>query len=1203
MFDALRNCRKKRRSEKMSAEDESFDSVDESPNDDQRKIDDSSRHHLARTAKIASDSDSDSAYSSSYSSYSDDDDDDDDDDISIDDSASSSVDSASSSSSPRPTRKNNKSAPNPGANPSSSANPSTNPSTNKPALSAAAAAALAAAQAQAQAQQEAALFGNESTSSLGNSRVKAAEMFYPHSFSAVRATEQLERTGPLSRAVSPAFVAPFRSKSVAAPIYAACLARPRPNMALLTPRGTALMPNASGVASPVPTAISSNGSPAATTTAATATSTTGTAGGLAASSAAVGVGSSAESELLPSLSHRDSSAASAGGGFDPSVSPRGVVGKQLDELRRRRTKATRALQQRLYDPANRVDTQPVLVWFLDDSCEQLDVSLDITALDLLYLLADQVRFEWPEMFALCEVELSGAEPRWLPMDRPLHALGLDLAQSQRRLQCRLKYERRAIDRVYKDARLLRLAMLQARESILGGRWPCPEPVAVRLASYQMQADFGDYDTALHRAGYVALGGLEQFLPLPLLTNRQESDQYWEERLTSLHQQHRGLSVGEAQVLYLDECRRSVPLFGSHHFAKTTPPIAVVSEGVLEFLDDVRYRFYAFEQLRGWQRKASVANITVAPKKHDVTATADDDEQSDSVRSAHSHNSDDDEDAAASAVSERDDDDHDDDDDDDDERSSDSGKQRKSAPLEKRASTAARKVLSVQCANDAVASEIVELITGFFVIGGGVRASRVIKGIDIDQIWLPPAVLFKPATSDGKSALLNGDNAATSRLREALLHYRRECATRHVMPLQALLTTIDRALDHNLVLRTLALSGVGLDDRGFELMAAALSMPSSGFEDNLALTSLDVSRNSLSPDSADAIVKLLAASPHLRHIDLSHNKLTSYGVMPTLPALAKLARLSSLRLAANQISNKGVTALANTLKANGALRLLDLSDNKIGDKAVASLATLIQARSTMSLNVARNRIGPHGVEVLMTALTVAMMTGGSLAELNIASNSFGNKGMVCVANAMAGNAPIERLNVSHNKLTEASGVEIGRVLGKCKTVLALAIAGNQLGRKGWRSLTGGLALNHTLLTLELSHCDLDRYSIGLVCTAAQQGGVLESLSLRGNALGADATRSVCTLIGQTHSLLHLDIGESHMQSKDVIMLAEALVGPPDRRLARPVGRAHLSALDMQFLAEALASNKSLHRIVLDGNALRDDELARNDTIRIALATDQ
>ena len=33
--------------------------------------------------------------------------------------------------------------------------------------------------------------------------------------------------------------------------------------------------------------------------------------------------------------------------------------------------------------------------------------------------------------------------------------------------------------------------------------------------------------------------------------------------------------------------------------------------------------------------------------------------------------------------------------------------------------------------------------------------------------------------------------------------------------------VDRALDHHLILRSLTLSGVGLDDRSFELIAAAL----------------------------------------------------------------------------------------------------------------------------------------------------------------------------------------------------------------------------------------------------------------------------------------------------------------------------------------------------------------------------------------------
>ncbi len=965
--------------------------------------------------------------------------------------------------------------------------------------------------------------------------------YYPHSFGTTRSSELLERTGPLSRAVCSAFLVPFRSSTAAAPVFAACAARPRTQ---LMARSAAAGPSGLNVEEGALISASNTGT----------------------------LNSAAMASLInlirDSGSTGDSGGAGGGGGggatgnaaAEQGGSPRGAVGRQLDELRRRRTKATRALQQKLYDTSRRTDTQPVIVWFADNSCEQLDVSLDITALDLLYLLGDVMRLEWPELFALCEVELNGGEPRWLPMDKPLQALGLDLAQSQRRLQCRIKYERRAIDRVYKDARLVRLATLQARDCILSGAWPCTEPVAVRLAAYQIQAELGDHDPSLHRVGHVAKIGLEHFLPLPLLSNRQESDVYWEERLTSLHQQHRGLASNDAYVQYLDECRRSVPLFGSHRFDKATPVVSVVCDGVVEFLDAVRYRFYAFEQLRSWKCRGNVVEIGVVPKKSEAVDDGgddDDDEDDDSVRSALDDDDDADDDDKVAAVP-----------------------------------TPREKLFSIQCVSERQARELVELLTGFFVTGGGVQSTRAIKGVDVEQMWLPPTVLFKPMWSDGArmSALLNGDNAATSRLREALLHYRRECATRHVLPLQALLSAIDRALDHNLVLRSLALSGVGLDDKGFELVAAALATPAVNLEDNLALTSLDISRNALSPDSADAIVRLLAASPHLRHIDLSHNKLTSYGVMPTLPALAKLARLSSLRLAANQISNKGVTALANTLKANGALRLLDLSDNKVGDKAVASLATLIQSRAGMALDLSRNRIGPHGVEILMTALTVAMMTGGSLAELNIAQNAFGNKGMACVATAMAGNAPIARLDLSHNKLSEQSGVEFGRVLGKCKTVLALAVAGNQLGRKGWRSLTGGLALNHTLLTLDLASCDLDRYSVGLVCTAAQQGGVLESLSLRGNALGVDATRAVCTLISKSPSLLHLDIGESHLQSKDVTMLAESLVGHPTL-ISLDVSRAHLSALDVQFLAEALASNRSLHRIVLDGNALRDDGAAK------------
>ena len=169
------------------------------------------------------------------------------------------------------------------------------------------------------------------------------------------------------------------------------------------------------------------------------------------------------------------------------------------------------------------------------------------------------------------------------------------------------------------------------------------------------------------------------------------------------------------------------------------------------------------------------------------------------------------------------------------------------------------------------------------------------------------------------------------------------------------------------------------------------------------------------------------------------------------------------------------------------------------------------------------------------------------------------------------------------------VVVAAVFVDCTLSKALALAGNALGRKGWRSMTSGLALNRTLVTLDVSQCDLDRYSVGLLCTAALSSGVVERLSLRGNSLGGDATKAVCALLEQSRSLLHLDIAETHLQSRDAIALAEAVARAPTL-VALNLSRSHLTAADMTFLADAVASNAQLHRLVLDGNALRDDGAA-------------
>lgn len=55
----------------------------------------------------------------------------------------------------------------------------------------------------------------------------------------------------------------------------------------------------------------------------------------------------------------------------------------------------------------------------------------------------------------------------------------------------------------------KLFFLQVKDSILSDEVYCPPETAVLLASYAVQAKFGDYNKEIHRSGYLLS---EQLLP-------------------------------------------------------------------------------------------------------------------------------------------------------------------------------------------------------------------------------------------------------------------------------------------------------------------------------------------------------------------------------------------------------------------------------------------------------------------------------------------------------------------------------------------------------------------------------------------------------------------------------------------------------------------------------------------------------------------
>lgn len=93
----------------------------------------------------------------------------------------------------------------------------------------------------------------------------------------------------------------------------------------------------------------------------------------------------------------------------------------------------------------------------------------------------------------------------------------------------------------------RLYFLQIKEAILNEHWYCPPETSVLLASYAVQAKFGDYSPDIHSPGFLAH---ERLLPDRVLEQHKMTREQWEDRIANWYAEHRGMLREDAMLEYL-----------------------------------------------------------------------------------------------------------------------------------------------------------------------------------------------------------------------------------------------------------------------------------------------------------------------------------------------------------------------------------------------------------------------------------------------------------------------------------------------------------------------------------------------------------------------------------------------------------------------------------------------------------------------------
>uniref|UniRef100_A0A8C2JJY5 T cell activation RhoGTPase activating protein a n=1 Tax=Cyprinus carpio TaxID=7962 RepID=A0A8C2JJY5_CYPCA len=108
---------------------------------------------------------------------------------------------------------------------------------------------------------------------------------------------------------------------------------------------------------------------------------------------------------------------------------------------------------------------------------------------------------------------------------------------------------------------INLFFLHVKEGILSDEIYCSPETAVLLASYSVQAKFGDHSPEIHRPGYLMS---ERHLPQRVLDQHELSKEQLEERIQIWHEEHRGMLKKDALLEYL-KISQDLEMYGVSYF--------------------------------------------------------------------------------------------------------------------------------------------------------------------------------------------------------------------------------------------------------------------------------------------------------------------------------------------------------------------------------------------------------------------------------------------------------------------------------------------------------------------------------------------------------------------------------------------------------------------------------------------------------------
>ncbi|XP_061124751.1 NACHT, LRR and PYD domains-containing protein 3-like isoform X2 [Syngnathus typhle] len=258
---------------------------------------------------------------------------------------------------------------------------------------------------------------------------------------------------------------------------------------------------------------------------------------------------------------------------------------------------------------------------------------------------------------------------------------------------------------------------------------------------------------------------------------------------------------------------------------------------------------------------------------------------------------------------------------------------------------------------------------------------------------------------------------------------------------------------------------------------------------------------LSKKSCEALASVLSSPGSLRELNLSYNDLCDNRLEALAAGLAKpQCTLQVLELNNCKLSKKSCEVLASVLSSPGSLRELNLSYNDLCDNRLEALAAGL-AKPQCTLQVLKFR-GCNLSKKSCKALASVLSSPCSLRELDLGRNDLGDDGLEALAAGLANpQCTLQVLGLRECNLSKKSCEALASVLSSPGSLSELDLSWNYFGDDGLEALAAGLAKPQcTLQVLRLWKCKLSKKSCEVLAKALRSNpSHLQALSLGGNSI--------------------------------------------------------------------------------------------------------